>query len=65
MQTNQVMLLYRLSQVPDNSHPVFDGVCLGGDLDVMERILTRTRGGRRFGRISDIQGGARASLRPK
>jgi putative transcriptional regulator len=43
VQTNQVMLLYRLSQVPDNSHPVFDGVCLGGDLDVMERILTEKR----------------------
>lgn len=39
VQTNQVMLLYRLDEVPDNSHQVFDGVCLGGDLDVMERIL--------------------------
>ncbi len=48
VQTNQVMLLYRLSQVPDNSHPVFDGVCLGGDLDVMERILTDTPGREAF-----------------
>lgn len=40
VQTNQVMLLYRLDQVPDNSHHVFDGVCLGGDVDVVERILT-------------------------
>ena len=43
VQTNEVMLLYRLTQVPENSHPVFDGVCLGGDLDVMERILTEKR----------------------
>ena len=48
VQTNQVMLLYRLSQVPANSHPVFDGVCLGGDLDVMERILTETQGREAF-----------------
>ena len=30
VQPNQVMLLYRLDQLPDNSHHVFDGVCLGG-----------------------------------
>ncbi len=40
VQTNQVMLLYRLDRVPDNSHHVFDGVCLGGNVDVVERILT-------------------------
>lgn len=40
VQTNQVMLLYRVNQAPENSHKVFDGVCLGGDLDIMERILT-------------------------
>jgi putative transcriptional regulator len=40
VQTNQVMLLYRLDQAPDNSHHVFDGVCMGGDVGVVERILT-------------------------
>jgi len=40
VQTNQVMLLYRGEQLPDNSHHVFDGVCLGGDMGVVERVLT-------------------------
>jgi len=42
VQTNQVMLLYRGGQVPDNAHHVFDGVCLGGDMGMVERILTST-----------------------
>ena len=36
----QVMLLYRLDQLPDNSHHVFDGVCLGGDMELVDKILT-------------------------
>lgn len=40
VQTNQVMLLYRGEQLPENSHHVFDGVCLGGDMGMVERILT-------------------------
>lgn len=40
VQTNHVMLLYRVDQFPENSHHVFDGVCLGGDMGVVERILT-------------------------
>ena len=52
VQTNQVMLLYRLTQVPENSHPVFDGVCLGGDLDVMERIARITHG---MGRVRKLR----------
>jgi len=40
VQTNQVMLLYRGSRFPENAHPVFDGVCLGGDMSMVERILT-------------------------
>lgn len=42
VQTNQVMLLYRGEQRPENSHHVFDGVCLGGDVGLVERILTGT-----------------------
>jgi putative transcriptional regulator len=40
VQTNQVMLLYRGDQLPENAHHVFDGVCLGGDMGMVERILT-------------------------
>jgi putative transcriptional regulator len=40
VQTNQVMLLYRGDELPENAHHVFDGVCLGGDMDVVERVLT-------------------------
>jgi putative transcriptional regulator len=42
VQTNQVMLLYRGDKFPENAHPVFDGVCLGGDMSLVERILTGT-----------------------
>jgi putative transcriptional regulator len=42
VQTNQVMLLYRGDHLPENSHHVFDGVCLGGDMNMVERILTAT-----------------------
>ncbi len=48
VQTNQIMLLYRLNQVPENSHHIFDGVCLGGDLAVLERILTSSKGSEAF-----------------
>jgi putative transcriptional regulator len=34
------MLLYRGNRFPENAHPVFDGVCLGGDMSMVERILT-------------------------
>ena len=40
VQTNQVMLLYRGREFPENAHHVFDGVCLGGDMGMVERILT-------------------------
>ena len=40
VQPNQVMLLYRGSRFPENAHHVFDGVCLGGDMGMVERILT-------------------------
>jgi putative transcriptional regulator len=41
VQTNQVMLLYKGDEFPENAHPVFDGVCLGGDMGMVERILTK------------------------
>ena len=48
VQTNQVMMLYRINQTPENSHQVFDGVCLGGDLEIMERILMEQPGQESF-----------------
>ena len=39
VQTNQVMMLYRVDQFPENAHHVFDGVCLGGDAGMVDRIL--------------------------
>ena len=48
VQPNQVMLLYRLEQLPDNSHHVFDGVCLGGDMDLVDKILTTDHGREAF-----------------
>ncbi len=48
VQTNQVMLLYRGSEIPENAHHVFDGVCLGGDMSMVERILTSAGGQESF-----------------
>ena len=48
VQPNQVMLLYRLDQLPDNSHHVFDGVCLGGDMELVDKILTTSQGKEAF-----------------
>ena len=62
VQPNQVMLLYRLDQLPDNSHHVFDGVCLGGDMDLVDKILTDrswTRGLSRLCRVFRL--GARST----
>src|SRR5690349_24694022 len=39
VQTSQVTLLYRGDQFPDNAHHVLDGVCLGGHVRLVERIL--------------------------
>ncbi|MGQ0810186.1 MAG: YqgE/AlgH family protein [Nitrospiraceae bacterium] len=43
VQTNQVMLLLRADQFPDNSHHVFDGVCLGGDLAILEQMMVSSK----------------------
>lgn len=48
VQPNQVMLLYRLTQLPENSHHVFDGVCLGGDMELVDRILMTNQGREAF-----------------
>ncbi len=48
VQKNQVMLLYRLNQLPENSHHVFDGVCLGGDMELVDKILTGSQGSDAF-----------------
>ncbi len=48
VQPNQVMLLYRLENLPANSHHVFDGVCLGGDMELVDKILTTESGREAF-----------------
>ena len=40
VQPNHVLILYRLTQEPQDTHHVFDGVYLGGDLHALERVLT-------------------------
>jgi len=48
VQPNQVLILFRVAQEPTETHRVFDGVYLGGDLDALERILTRPVGDESF-----------------
>ncbi len=56
VQTNQVMLLYRLNELPEGSHAVLDGVCLGGDVTILDRILTQTDSGERFRAFAGYSG---------
>lgn len=42
VQPTQVLLLYRLTQEPSDTHHVFDGVYLGGDVQVVERLLIQS-----------------------
>ena len=39
VQPNHVLILLRAGQVPDNTHHVFDGVYMGGDVAALEKIL--------------------------
>lgn len=48
VQTNQIMMLYRLNERLDNSHHVFEKVCLGGDAAQVDRILTANVGHEAF-----------------
>ena len=39
VQPNQILILYRVSQEPTETHHVFDGVYLGGNMDALDRVL--------------------------
>jgi|CXWL01.1.fsa_nt_gi putative transcriptional regulator len=41
--TNQIMLLFRFKEKPTQTHQVFDGVYLGGDVDEVVQLLTEPR----------------------
>ena len=44
VEPNQVIMLYRLYEPPTEIHHVFDGVYLGGDLEVLQRVLVSPTG---------------------
>src|SRR5918996_4475186 len=48
VQPNTVLILYRLMQEPTDTHHVFDGVYLGGDMAALERVLTMPTGSEFF-----------------
>ncbi|MCZ6801399.1 MAG: YqgE/AlgH family protein [Nitrospirae bacterium] len=39
VQRNHLLILYRVPEEPQDTHHVFDGVYLGGNMDILERIL--------------------------
>jgi putative transcriptional regulator len=39
VQKNSLLILYRLHQEVEGTHPVLDGVYLGGNMETLERIL--------------------------
>jgi putative transcriptional regulator len=48
VQPNHVLILYRLSQEPTDTHHVFDGVYLGGNMEALERVLQMPSGSEFF-----------------
>lgn len=56
VQTNQVMVLYRLNELPEGSHAVLEGVCLGGDFTILDRILTQQESGEGFRAFAGYSG---------
>lgn len=48
VQPNHVLILLRTGQEPDNTHHVFDGVYMGGDMAALEKILTVPSGSAAF-----------------
>jgi putative transcriptional regulator len=48
VQPNQVLILYRLAHEPVDTHHVFNGVYLGGDLSMLERVITKPVGAEAF-----------------
>ena len=56
VQTNQVMLLYRVHEPPEGSHSVLDDVCLGGDFETLNRMLTQSESEERFRAFAGYSG---------
>ena len=48
VQPNHVLILYRVTQEPAETHHVFDGVYLGGDMSALERVMTMPAESERF-----------------
>ncbi len=48
VQPNHLLLLYRVSEQAVSTHHVFDGVYLGGDMAMLEQVLTRPTGNDAF-----------------
>lgn len=44
VQPSHVLLLYRLTPEPPDTHHVFDGVYMGGDVQALEQVLTMPAG---------------------
>ncbi len=48
VQPNHILILLRTGQVPDNTHHVFDGVYMGGDMAALEKIMMVPSGAAAF-----------------
>lgn len=48
VQPNHVLILYRTTQEPRDTHHVFDGVYLGGNLEALEQVLMMPTGSEAF-----------------
>lgn len=48
VQPNHVLILYRMAHEPSDTHHVFDGVYLGGNLEALEQVLMMPTGSEAF-----------------
>ena len=62
VQPNQVMVLYRVSEEPIETHHVFDGVYLGGSLGRLEQLMVTPKTNESFRAFMGYSGWAAGQL---
>ncbi|RMH33043.1 MAG: YqgE/AlgH family protein [Nitrospirae bacterium] len=62
VQRNNLLILFRLNDKPPDTHPVIDGVYLGGDVETLNRVLKAPSGEESFRAFMGYSGWAPGQL---